>query len=107
MSNIFITTSLPDRLQATAGAVINSVLYLGMAFWLGVGQLAISTSVEQRGGSDNMSLRDQYKIGFWTGVGLATVALCLTATVKMGSAAAEMTVDEKELKKDSIDSIDS
>ncbi|KAK6214362.1 hypothetical protein LQW54_004411 [Pestalotiopsis sp. IQ-011] len=96
VTNIFITTAMPARLQATAGALINSLLYLGMAFWLGIGELAVSTTVEYRGGEDSVSLREQYQVGFWLGVGLAGLALILNATINLGEAAAEMTADEKE-----------
>lgn len=95
VTNIFITTAMPARLQATAGALINSLLYLGMAFWLGIGELAVSTTVEYRG-EGNMNLREQYQVGFWLAVGLAGLALLLNATINLGEAAAEMTADEKE-----------
>ncbi|KAI0599702.1 major facilitator superfamily domain-containing protein [Biscogniauxia sp. FL1348] len=95
VTNVFITTAMPRRLQATAAAVTNSLLYLGMAFWLGVAELAVSTAVDYHG-EEELSLRQQYKIGFWLGVGLAGVALCLTATIKIGEAASELTADEKE-----------
>lgn len=93
ITNVFITTAMPRRLQSTAGGVINSLLYLGMAFWLGVGELAVSTTVEMR--EEEVSLVDQYRIGFWTAVGLAAVALLLSATVRMGKASAALTADEK------------
>ncbi|KAI5925567.1 major facilitator superfamily domain-containing protein [Camillea tinctor] len=93
VTNVFITTSMPRRLQATAAGVINSLLYLGMAFWLGVAELAVSTAVDQHEGE--LSLRQQYQIGFWLGVGLAGVAMCLTVTIRIGEAAAELTADEK------------
>lgn len=94
ITNVFITTAMPARLQSTAGGVINSLLYLGMAFWLGVGELAVSSTVMTQG-EDNISQEQQYRIGFWTGVGLAAVALLLTATIKMGRATAGLTADEK------------
>lgn len=94
VTNVFITTSLPARLQSTAGGVINSLLYLGMAFWLGVGELAVSATVMQRGEGE-VSLVSQYRIGFWTAVGLAGVALVLMVTVRMGKASAALTADEK------------
>lgn len=94
ITNVYITTAMPRRLQSTAGGVINSLLYLGMAFWLGVGELAVSSTVQMQG-EENVSLSKQYKIGFWTGVGLAGVALALTATIRMGKASAGMTADEK------------
>ncbi|KAI0472207.1 major facilitator superfamily domain-containing protein [Xylariaceae sp. FL0804] len=94
VTNIFITTSLPNRLQATAGAVINSLLYLGMGFWLAVGELVVSTAVD-RNGDGSLGLPEQYRIGFWTGVGLAGLAICLMITVDVGQAVADMTADEK------------
>jgi hypothetical protein len=95
ITNVFITTAMPRRLQSTAGGVINSLLYLGMAFWLGVGELAVSTTVEMSDG--DVSSSAQYKVGFWTGVGLAGVALLLTLTIRMGKASAALTADEKEV----------
>ncbi len=92
VTNVYITTAMPDRLQATAGGFINSVLYLGMAFWLGIGELAVSSTVSSH---ENMSLSQQYKVGFWVGVGLAAVALLLVTTIRMGKASAQMTADEK------------
>jgi hypothetical protein len=102
VTNVFITTAMPWRLQATAGALINSLLYLGMAFWLGIGELAVSTTLEYRG-EENLSLSEQYQIGFWVAVALAGVALCLTATIRMGQAASDLTADEKaNLERDSL-----
>jgi hypothetical protein len=110
VTNIFITTAMPRRLQATASGLINNLLYLGVSFWLGIGELAVSVTIQTRGGSTDgdgegsdggVGLRDQYRIGFWTGVGLAAVALCVTATIKMAQASADMTADEKaELEKE-------
>ena len=95
VTNVFITTSMPARLQATAGALINTLLYLGIAFWLGVSELAVSQTLAARGGEASLSRRDQYRIGFWTGVGLAAVSLLLFSTIKIGQASADMTADEK------------
>ncbi|TWU71996.1 hypothetical protein ED733_003117 [Metarhizium rileyi] len=95
VTNIFITTAMPRRHQAAAGGVINSLLYLGIAFWLGIAELAISVTVQSRGGHDKVEPREQYQIGFWTALGLAVAALCIVITIKMGSAEASMTADEK------------
>lgn len=94
VTNVFITTSMPRRLQAVAGALINSLLYLGMAFWLGVGELAVTATIDIRG-RENVSQRQQFQIGFWTGVGLSVFAMTLIVTIKMKQASAEMTADEK------------
>ena len=59
-----------------------------------IGELTVSTALQYRG-NGNMTLSEQYNIGFWTAVALASVALCLTVTIKIGEAAAELTADEK------------
>lgn len=94
VTNIFITTAMPRRLQAVAGALCSSLLYLGMAFWLGVGELAVTATIDQRG-RENVDERQQYQIGFWTGVALAGASLCLVVTLKLGQATAQLTADEK------------
>ncbi|KAK7402879.1 hypothetical protein QQX98_011364 [Neonectria punicea] len=94
VTNIFITTSMPRRLQAVAGALCSSLLYLGMAFWLGVGELAVTVTLDHRG-KENVDQREQFQIGFWTGVALAVVSLCLVVTINLGSATASLTADEQ------------
>lgn len=94
VTNVFITTAMPHRLQNAASGLINSLLYFGMAFWLGIAEMAVSVALETKG-KDKLGLRAQYQIGFWVGVGLAGLALVLTLTIKMGSASAAMTADEK------------
>ncbi|KAI0912730.1 major facilitator superfamily-domain-containing protein [Ustulina deusta] len=94
VTNVYITTAMPRRLQATAGALINSTLYLGIAFWLGIGDLAISTSVQNHN-TESLGPREQYQIAFWTGVGLAVVSFFLIVTINFGRAEAQMTADEK------------
>lgn len=95
VTNVYITTAMPRRLQGAASGLINSILFLGISFWLGVGELAISVTIElsPRG---SVSLLQQYRIGMWTGVALAALSLCATATVRMGQASAALTADEKE-----------
>ncbi|KAI0399461.1 major facilitator superfamily-domain-containing protein [Xylaria palmicola] len=94
VTNVYITTAMPRRLQATAGALLNSLLYLGIAFWLGIGDLAIAQTVRERG-EESVGPRQQYIIAFWTGVGLAVVAFLFIVTVDFGRAEAQLTVDEK------------
>ncbi|KAL2203736.1 drug resistance protein [Sarocladium strictum] len=93
VTNIFITTSMPRKHQAAAGGLINSLLYLGIAFWLGIGELAVATTVNSHNG--DLSPRQQYRIGFWTAVGLAGVAMIIMMTIKLGKASSELTADEK------------
>ncbi|KAJ4246561.1 hypothetical protein NW762_013502 [Fusarium torreyae] len=94
VTNVFITTSLPGHLQAVAGAMITSLLYLGMAFWLGVGEMAVSARKDIKG-AENVDPRSQYQIGFWTGAGLAVASLVIFITVKIESAKSDLTADEK------------
>lgn len=94
VTNVFITTAMPHRLQNAASGLINSFLYLGQAFWLGIAELAVSASIETQG-ADKLGLRAQYQIGFWLGVGLSALSLLLTFTVKIGSASSSLTADEK------------
>ncbi|KPM45155.1 hypothetical protein AK830_g1331 [Neonectria ditissima] len=41
VSNIFITTSLPSHRQGLAGSLISSLLFLGIGFWQGVGDIVV------------------------------------------------------------------
>ncbi|EFR04033.1 drug resistance protein [Nannizzia gypsea CBS 118893] len=93
VTNIYITTAMPRRLQAAASGLINSLLYLGIAFWLGIGGLAISTTENLR--EESLPKHKQYRIGFWTGLGVAGLSLALTLTIRMGQASSGMTADEK------------
>ncbi|KAG7419443.1 putative MFS-type transporter [Fusarium oxysporum f. sp. rapae] len=90
ITNFLITTSLPGHLQAVAGALITSLLYLGMAFWVGVGEVAISAQKEIKG-AENLDAPSQCQIEFWTGTGLALIFI----TVKMESSKADLTAGEK------------
>ncbi|KAK1251247.1 hypothetical protein MKX07_005802 [Trichoderma sp. CBMAI-0711] len=95
VTNVFITTSMPRRLQATAGGLINTLLYLGLAFWLGIAEMAVSEANRRALPEGGLSLREQYKIGFWIGVALAGVSMVMVVTIKIDRAAAELTADEK------------
>ena len=90
--NIFVTTAMPLHLQSAASGIINSILYLGMAFWLGIAQMAVSTTIQYQG---DVSQSQQYRIGFWTGVAMAGTSLLLVLTVRIGTASAALTADEK------------
>lgn len=93
VTNVFITTAMGRRHQAAASGLINSLLYLGIAFWLGVAEAAVSAAVPGR--DARVAQRCQYQIGFWTGVALSVVSLALAASVRMGQAEGAMTADEK------------
>jgi len=44
VSNIFITTNLPRHQQGIAGALINSLLFLGVSFFLGIADLVVAST---------------------------------------------------------------
>ncbi|KAF4595372.1 drug resistance protein [Ophiocordyceps camponoti-floridani] len=94
VGNIYITTAVPKRHQAAASGLSNSLVYLGIAFWLGVTELAVSTAVRHRG-DGKVGLGEQYKIAFYVGVGLSALSLALTLTIKIGQAESALTADEK------------
>ncbi|KAI2471077.1 MFS general substrate transporter [Annulohypoxylon bovei var. microspora] len=95
VTNVFTTTAMPRRLQATAAGWVISLGYLGMAFWLGVAELAVSSWARSHA-DENPTLREKYQIGFWTGLGLAGVTFVCGATARIGQASAELTADEKD-----------
>jgi hypothetical protein len=85
VSNIFITTSLPRRRQGLAGAVINSVLFLGMSFFLGVTDMV-----------EGAQPTGTYRAAFWFATGCAIISLVIIAVfVHIGKAKSELTVDER------------
>ncbi|PSS08941.1 hypothetical protein M430DRAFT_109331 [Amorphotheca resinae ATCC 22711] len=95
VSNVFITTNLPKHRQGLAGALINSVLFLGISFFLGFADLAVTSTA-------HLGLRGSYKVAFWFGVGCAAVSLILiTLFVDVGRAKSDLTIEEKaELEAD-------
>lgn len=81
VTNIFITTNLPKNRQGLAGGLINSMLFLGISFFLGLADLAVAEN--KREGKTNFS------IAFWLATVCAIVALIIFSTIKMGKAESE------------------
>lgn len=91
VANIFITTSLPKKQQGLAGAVIMILLNLGIAVFLGFGDIVNTYTV------DRLGKRQSYHVVFWFEVACASFALCvLIFMVKIRKAESELTVDERE-----------
>lgn len=90
ITSFVITTSLPNHLQAVGSLLNTSLLYLGMAFWLGVVEMATSAQKDIKG-AENFDATSQCQIGFWTGTGLALILI----TVQIQSAEAGLPIDEK------------
>ncbi|KAL4897266.1 putative transporter [Aspergillus ambiguus] len=88
VSNIFITTNLPQHRQGTAGAVINSIVFLGISFFLGVADIIVSKT-------QFLGFQGSYKAAFWFGVGCAGVAFMLLIFIRVGKATSDLTVEER------------
>ncbi|KXH66785.1 major facilitator superfamily transporter [Colletotrichum salicis] len=89
VSNVFITTNLPSHRQGLAGALINSLLFLGISFFLGIGDVVV-------GETNGLGLKKSYHAAFWLATGVAAVALVLYALVRIGSAKSDLTMEERE-----------
>ena len=95
LPSIFITTNLPKAHQATAGALINSLLFLGVSFFLGLADLLVARHRDLR-------LAGGYKVAFWFGVGLSGLAFVVFALIRVGSAKSDLTLDERrEMERES------
>lgn len=87
--SVFMTTSMPAKRQGLAGALVNSVLQLGIAFFLGLADI-VGTATRGKG------LRESYKAVFWYEVAIAVVALVISVGfVKINKAQSDLTADEK------------
>ena len=89
VANIFITTSLSKSRQGLAGALINSLLFLGIAFLLAVADV-IQTATADFG------LKRSYQSVFWYQFACSALALVtMMGFVRIRKAEGEMTTDER------------
>ncbi len=89
VANIFITTSLSQSRQGLAGALINCLLYLGIAFLLAFADV-IQT------GTMGMGLKRSYQSIFWYQLTCSILALVIMMVfVRIRKAESEMTTDER------------
>ena len=89
VANIFITTSLPARHQGLAGALINSILYLGIAFLLAFADVTQTETA-------HLGLKRSYQSVFWYQLACASTALVIMmAFVRIRAAESDLTADEK------------
>lgn len=90
VANIFISTNLSSKRQGLAGALINSLLYLGIAFLL-----AFAGFVQTE--TTHLGLKRSYQSVFWYQLACAATALVIMAGfVRLRKAESGLTVDEKE-----------
>ncbi len=90
VANIFITTNLSSKRQGLAGALINSLLYLGISVLL-----AFAGFVQTETAS--LGLKRSYQSVFWYQLACATTALVIMAGfVRLRKAESGLTIDEKQ-----------
>jgi len=89
VTNIFITTSMPKARQGLAGALINSLLFLGISVMLGLADLTVAETAHQ-------GKKQSYKAALFLGTASAAVGLIvMTLGVRIGKAKSGLTADEK------------
>lgn len=89
VANIFITTNLPQNRQGLAGALINSLLYLGIAFLLAFADITQTETA-------HLGLKRSYQAVFWFQLACAgTSLLIMIAFVRIRAAKSDLTADER------------
>ena len=89
VATIFITTNMPQKLQGLAGALINSLLYLGIAFLLAFADVTQTETA-------HLGLRKSYQAVFWYQLACAgTSMLVMLAFVRIRAAKSDLTLDER------------
>jgi len=89
VANIFITTNLPQKQQGLAGALINSLLYLGIAFLLAFADITQTETA-------HLGLKRSYQAVFWYQLACAGTSLVIMlAFVRIRAAESDLTADER------------
>ena len=88
VTNVFITTSMPRHRQGLAGALIYTTLFLAIGFFLGIADLAVTST-------EDLGLRGSYKVAFWFGVACSATSCVAFVLVKMGRAKSDLTHEER------------
>ncbi|KAI5285908.1 hypothetical protein KEM52_002223 [Ascosphaera acerosa] len=90
ISHIFITTNQPAERQGLCGALINSILHLGIAVLLGVADIIHEAVLDRRGGTPAR------RAVFWFQFACAIASgVLMVFFVRIKPQAGELTVDEK------------
>ena len=89
VANIFISTSLSQARQGLAGALIMSLLFLGIAFCLAFADVTQTNTAQ-------LGLKASYQAVFWYQLGCSGLALgIMLGFVRIRKAKSELTVDER------------
>ena len=99
VANVFITTSLVQSQQGLAGALINSLVFLGIAFVLSFADVTQNQTA-------HLGLKRSYQSVFWYQLAVQSTALVIMlAFVRIRKAESDLTADEKlEREKDTVNS---
>ena len=91
ITNIWITTSMIERRQGLAAALINSLLFLANSFFLGWADVIHSHML-----AEGRSIREAYQIVLWYISGVAGAAMVIFVLfVRVGKAHSDLTADER------------
>ena len=99
VANVFITTSLVQSQQGLAGALINSLVFLGIAFVLSFADVTQTQTA-------HLGLKRSYQSVFWYQLAVQSTALVIMLVfVRIRKAESDLTADEKlEREKDVVNS---
>ena len=90
VANVFITTNLSAKRQGLAGALINTLLYIGIAFLIAFADV-VQTQTARLG------LKRSYQSVFWYQLACAATSFVIMGIfVRLPKAESGLTVDEKE-----------
>ena len=93
VANVFISTSLSLARQGLAGALISSLVYLAIAFWLAFADVTQTQTA-------HLGLKESYQAVFWFQLACAVAALVIfLAFVRIGEAKGQLTVDERDQRR--------
>ncbi|TLD10825.1 hypothetical protein PgNI_06622 [Pyricularia grisea] len=93
ISSVFMTTALPNHRQGLAGALINTLVFLGIGFYLGLADLIVQTT---KVGDSEKDEAEGFRVAFWLGVGCSATALVIaTLFTRIGRMKSDLTFDEK------------
>jgi MFS family permease len=94
VTNVFIANSLPLRFQGLAGALINTLVMIGVAIFLGLADV-LASEMDKKG----KGKKEVYQDVFWFEVACAATALTITVfRVRIRKAESGLTRDEEEAK---------
>ena len=89
LANIFVSTNLSAKRQGLAGSLINSLLYLGIAFLIAFAEVVQTKTV-------SLGLRKSYQAVFWYQLACAGIGFVIMLVfVRIKEAKSDLTVDER------------